>query len=139
MKISRRIKDVIAVGTLTLFLVLGIGSMGPVSAMTLDQPQPLLAFGSTPKELDSRAKSDVDQVVGAGTSDQLEGYAQQAKGELEKSAGKVAGQIEGAAEQAQGRAKTDIGKVKGAVEDATDAAQDAGGDLVEDVKDFFDS
>lgn len=139
MKISRRIKAVFAAGTLTLFLVLGIGSVSPTPAMALDQSQPLLAFGSTAKELDNRAKSDVDQVVGAGTSDQLEGYAQQAKGKLDKNVGKIAGQVEGAAEQVEGRAKADIGKVKSSVDDATDAAQDAGGNLIDDVKDFFDS
>ena len=140
MKLSHCIKSVIAVGSLAVALFISMPGLGtaPAVAAPVSSSHSLLAVSPTAKDLDRKAKSDVDSLVGAGTSDQLEGYTQQAKGLVQEKTGDLASQAEGIAEQVQGRAKTDIGQVKGAVEDATDAVEDKGETLIDNVKDFFD-
>ena len=78
------------------------------------------------EKLDEKAKSDLDKVAGVGTSEQLEGKAQQA-----------ASAIEGTIEQAKGKAKEDIGTTKSAINDATDSLQETGENVTDKVKNFF--
>ena len=136
MKILSRIRSAIAAGGLALTLFLGIQSLYAAPAMATPQQPSFLA--ATAQQLDSRAKSDVNRVAGAGTADRLEGYVDQAAGTVEKKAGKVASAIEGTADQVQGRAKADIGRVKGAAEDTAEAAGESGENLIDNVIDFFD-
>ena len=135
MKILSRIKSAIAVGGLALTLLMGFQTFSLAPATAAPQQPTILA--ATAQQLDNRAKNDVNKIAGAGTASQLEGYVDQAKGKIEKNAGKVASAVEGTADQVQGRAKSDIGQVKGAVEDAAEAAGETGEGLVDNVKDFF--
>lgn len=85
----------------------------------------------------SRAADAVDQVVGEGTSAQIEGKAQRDIGTVKRSVGEVTGQAEGAADQVKGKVKGDIGRTQDAAEDAKDAAEDATEGFVDSVKDLF--
>ncbi|MEO1378468.1 MAG: CsbD family protein, partial [Cyanobacteria bacterium J06635_10] len=71
-----------------------------------------------------KAQNDVDTVLGAGTSDRIEGLTEQTVGNIEQNLGKVSGQAKGLAKQAQGRAKEDIGRTKNAAEDIADKLED---------------
>ncbi|HIK31270.1 MAG TPA: CsbD family protein [Oscillatoriales cyanobacterium M59_W2019_021] len=89
------------------------------------------------QDLDSKAKSDLDTVAGAGTSDKLEGQVDQALGKAQRDLGKVSGQVEGAARQAKGKAKEDIGTTRQAIENAADNAEDASDSAFDSIKNFF--
>lgn len=85
----------------------------------------------------SLAVAAVDDVIGEGTSNQIEGKVQRDLGKAERSIGKVTGQAEGAADQVTGKVKSDIGRTQEAAEDLGDTAEDAGEGLVDSIKDLF--
>ncbi|WP_346292365.1 CsbD family protein [Sphaerothrix gracilis] len=88
-----------------------------------------------------RAKRETDRMLGAGTSDKVEGAVEGTVGKAKRQAGDqfddFGTQVEGAAEQAEGRVKRDIGRAKGAAAEASDKAEDAGESLIDNIKDFF--
>lgn len=115
---------------------------------------------------DNIAAEAVDQVFGEGTSDKIEGKAQEDIGTAKKKAGEMSGQTDGAIDQIQGKAKEDIGTVKRNIAEMTgqtegtidqaqgqakqamgeaknrldkagDDAQEASGNIVDSVKDLF--
>ena len=119
-------------------VLLTVFSQGILTAPAIAAPHlrtaPLMAAASNPAE---QAKSALDSMVGSGTSEQLEGKADQAAGSVQRAVGKVTGQAEGAAKQAQGKAKEDIGTTKSALEDAGKEAQSASESMIDNVKEFF--
>ncbi|MCM1981694.1 CsbD family protein [Lyngbya confervoides] len=141
MDIFSRCKKAIAIGGLFLTLTFGFSGNGSSLAIagSLDSVHPLIAVTSTAQDLDSQIKRGLDNMAGSGTSDQLEGAAQQAAGAIKKQVGQVTRQAEGTADQIQGRAKADIGRVKGSAEDLGEAAERSGESLMDNIKDFFDS
>ncbi|MDJ0724997.1 MAG: CsbD family protein [Prochloraceae cyanobacterium] len=101
-------------------------------------PVATIAFDSdTAEKLDKKAKEGLDSVAGSGTSEQLEGKAQQAAGAVKENVDKLSSQAKGKFEQAKGKAKEDIGKTKSAIEDASASVQDAAEDTADKVKGFF--
>lgn len=78
-----------------------------------------------------RAERKVDSQVGAGTTNQVKGKAQEELGRAQRQFGDEA---EGTARELRGKVQKNVGQAQEAAEDA---AEDAGG-LVEKVKDFFD-
>ena len=86
----------------------------------------------------SRAVDELDQVVGEGTSDQIEGKVQRDIGTVERNVGKVTGQVEGAAKQVEGKVKSDIGRTQAATENARDNAENTAEGFIDSVKDLFD-
>ena len=89
------------------------------------------------QQMDRKAKSDLDEVAGAGTSDRLEGKVDRAAGKAKQELGKAQGQVEGAVQQAKGKAKEDIGTTKQAIENAADNVEDASDSAIDSVKNFF--
>lgn len=98
----------------------------------------LIAFGfNKNNNIREKAKNDVDKVLGAGTSDRIEGLTEQTVGNIEQNLGKVSGQAKGLAKQAQGRAKEDIGRTKNAAEDIADKIEDTTESTADGILDFF--
>lgn len=77
-----------------------------------------------------RAERKVDSQVGAGTTNQIEGKAQEELGRAQRQFGNEA---EGTARQVRGNVQKNVGQAQEAAEDA---AENAGG-LVDKVKDLF--
>ncbi|MEM9925654.1 MAG: CsbD family protein [Cyanobacteria bacterium P01_D01_bin.50] len=94
----------------------------------------LIAFGSNDG---NSIKDNFDTVLGAGTSDKIEGKAEQAVGNVKQNIGKISGQVEGLAKQAQGRAKEDIGRTKDTAEDVADKIEDTTESTADGILDFF--
>lgn len=103
--------------------------------------------------INDRAAAELDRMSGAGTSDQLEGAAQETVGKVKRGVGRVTGQADnslgdkldsattrmgGAADEAKGKMKRDIGQAKGAADRAGDKAEDKAEGVIESIKDFFD-
>ncbi|NJN24098.1 MAG: hypothetical protein HC810_06530 [Acaryochloridaceae cyanobacterium RL_2_7] len=84
-------------GTLAVALSVGLVSFyyTPAFASVITEPHSVLAISA--KSLDRKAKSDVDEVVGAGTSDTLEGSAQQAQGRAQQKLAQLTNTAEGVA------------------------------------------
>jgi uncharacterized protein YjbJ (UPF0337 family) len=89
------------------------------------------------QNMDRKAKSDLDQVVGWGTSDKIEGQVDKASGKIQRDLGKVQSEAEAAAKQAQGKAKEDIGTTRRAIEKAADNAEDTSDNAIDSIKNFF--
>lgn len=98
---------------------------------------PQLVAANTVEKLDRKAKSDLDAVVGAGTSDKLEGQVDEAVGTVERNLGKMGGEAEGAAKQAKGQAKQSMGEAKSAIDEAADNVEEASEGFMDSVKGFF--
>lgn len=89
------------------------------------------------KQMDRKAKSDLDTVVGSGTSDKLEGQVDKVTGKIQQELGNARGQAEGAAKQVRGKAKEDIGTTKRTVEKAADKVEETTDNAVDSIKGFF--
>ncbi|MGF1604318.1 MAG: hypothetical protein ACFCU8_20360 [Thermosynechococcaceae cyanobacterium] len=83
---------------------------------------------------ESKAKSDLNNTAGAGSSRQVEGVAQQAKGAAQRQFGNTTTQAKGAANQVGGRAKQDLGRVEGTAEGIGSDIQDAAEGITDKVK-----
>lgn len=83
---------------------------------------------------ENKAKSDLNEVVGAGSSRKVEGVAQQAKGSVQRQLGNNTTQAKGAANKVGGRAKQDLGRVEGTAEDIGSEIKDAAEGITDKVK-----
>lgn len=90
------------------------------------------------QEADAKGKSALDRVVGAGTSNQIEGKVNQAIGNTQEELGNTKGRVEGSAKQLKGQTQENIGKAQNTVEKAAYEAQDKSENLIESVKSFFE-
>ena len=117
-------------------LALALTSMPSAMANPLELHPQFLATDVI-QNLDRKAKSDLDQVAGAGTSDKLEGQVDKATGKIQSDLGKVRSEAEGAAKQAQGKAKEDIGTTRRAIEKAADNAEETSDNAIDSIKNFF--
>lgn len=106
--------------------------LAAIAAPSLHQPLATLF-----NKMDDKAKSDLDQAAGAGTSRQLEGAAQRVAGKAQRQFGEVQGKAKGTANQVEGRAKQDLGRVENAAEGIGSEIQDAAEGVTENVKAFF--
>lgn len=104
----------------------------PASASAIAAPTPTILAIS-----DSKAKTNLDTVSGAGTSDRLEGKAQKFAGTVQGKVEEVSGIAKQKAAQAQGKVKEDIGRTKGAIEQKLDETDESTSNLIDNVKDFF--
>lgn len=128
-KLFQTLKQAAKALCLSLLAAVLLNIVAVPGAIALDSDSAELAM--------SRAASEVDRVVGEGTSNQIEGKAQRDIGKVKQSVGKVTGQVEGAADQVKGKVKSDIGRTQQAADNAGDTAEDTMEDLVDSVKDFF--
>lgn len=111
---------------------------------------PAYAAGSTKAAdiINERAATELDSVVGAGTSDQLEGAVEGVVGKAKRGIGRVSGdlndldavgkRLDGAADEIEGKVKRDIGRTKSAVDDIGDDLEDEADGFVESLKSLFD-
>ncbi|MDY7021806.1 MAG: CsbD family protein [Cyanobacteriota bacterium] len=120
-------------------LIVAVGSLGVFSTVSTAQAATL-----SPSSVILAEANPVDQVFGAGTTDQVQGKVKKDIGTVEKAASNVKGQmqeaasnVEGAAQQAEGRAQQDIGRVKGRAEDAGSELEDASNDVGDAFKSLF--
>ena len=86
----------------------------------------------------SRAATELDDKLGAGTSDKIQGKVQQDIGTVKRNVGEVTGQVDGATDQLKGKVNRDIGRTQDAIEDAAESADDAAAGFIESIKDVFD-
>ena len=85
----------------------------------------------------ARAADQLDEMVGEGTSDQLQGKVQQDIGTVKREVGKVAGQVEGATDQVKGRAKEDIGRIEAVADNAEGTVEEVAEGLLDSIKGVF--
>lgn len=105
----------------------GVIFQSPVArALTLDSP-PLVFADSNP----------IDTVFGAGTSDRIQGKAQEDIGTVERKVGDLKGEAKGAARQFKGRAQRDLGKVKNRADRAGSELEEASDNLGDAIEDFL--
>jgi uncharacterized protein YjbJ (UPF0337 family) len=110
---------------LSLLTVVWIGVtinfVSTAQAMTRDS---LIAMESNP----------INEVFGAGTTDKIEGKAEQDIGTIQKNVGQVKKNTEGTIKQIEGRAKQDTGEVKNRLEKASSNLEDASESAIDSVK-----
>ncbi|MBE9100959.1 CsbD family protein [Vacuolonema iberomarrocanum] len=95
-----------------------------------------ILFGGLQTSAIAASNNALDQVAGQGTTDMIQGKAEEDLGTVKRNLGKVTGQVEGAADQAKGRARRDIGRTQNAAQNAVDETGDA---VEETADDFVDS
>lgn len=83
------------------------------------------------------AQNGIDQVAGAGTTNQIQGRAQEDIGRVQRQVDNATSQVEGTAKQIKGRAQQDIGRTQQAAEEAADTVEDATEGFMDAAKDFF--
>lgn len=115
-------------GILLIITVIWIGItinfVSTAQAMTTDS---LIAMESNP----------INEVFGAGTTDKIEGKAEQDIGTIQKNLGQVQKNTEGTIKQIEGRAKQDTGEVKNRLEQAGSNLEDASESAIDSVKSLF--
>lgn len=99
----------------------------------------LIATTDSIQEADAKGKSALDKLVGAGTSNQIEGKVDQAIGKTKEELGNTRQRVEGAAQKLEGQTEENIGKAQNAAEKAAYEAEDKSENLIESVKSFFDN
>lgn len=111
----------------------GLTWTAPANALTVNNV-PLVMADSNP----------LNKIFGAGTTDKMEGKAEQDIGTVKRNAGKVQGgvegaarQVEGAAQQAKGKAQKDIGTVKNKADQVGSKIEEASDDLRDSAEDLF--
>jgi uncharacterized protein YjbJ (UPF0337 family) len=94
--------------------------------------------------VNSRAAAELDRVSGEGTSDKLEGAAQETAGKVKRGISRVGddvngatNQLDGSADQLEGKVKRDVGRAKGAAADAGEDIKEGADGVVESIKSFF--
>ncbi|KST69978.1 CsbD family protein [Mastigocoleus testarum] len=97
----------------------------------------IIALDYNESNLKQKAKSDFDKVLGAGSSDKLEGNVEQAVGNAQQNLGKVTGQAKGVTKRVEGRAKQDIGRTKDAAQDLASDVENKTDNAVDNIRDFF--
>ncbi|MEM6596728.1 MAG: hypothetical protein AAF810_17890 [Cyanobacteria bacterium P01_D01_bin.36] len=89
-----------------------------------------------------RAANELDRVAGQGSSDFIEGIAQESLGKAKRKVGQltddVDSSVDGAADQLEGSLKRDVGSLKNKAENIGDDLGDAAEDALDSVRDFFD-
>lgn len=114
---------------MTVSLSTPIDSGVAIASPTAHQPIAALFGGA-----ESKAKSDLDRTVGAGTSRQLEGAVQEATGTVQRQFGNTQNRAEGTAKKLDGRAKRDLGRVEGTADKIGSEIQDAAEGITDSVK-----
>lgn len=107
-----------------LWTGIAINFIAPAQATTKDN---LIAMESNP----------VDKVLGEGTTDKIEGKAEQDLGTVQKKVGDIKENSQGTIKQIKGRAKQDIGEVKSRLDEAGSDLEDASESTLDAVKSFF--
>ncbi|WP_228055596.1 CsbD family protein [Lusitaniella coriacea] len=141
-KVLRRTQKLLSICLSVAILTLtgmgvGFSWAAPANALTVDRV-PLVMADSNP----------LNKIFGAGTTDKIEGKAEQDIGTVKRNAGKVQGefdgvegaarQVEGAAQQAKGKAQKDIGTVKNKADEVGSNIKESAKDLRDSAEDLFD-
>lgn len=99
----------------------------PVNAINLNGASSVLAANS----------SMVDDMVGDGTTNKIEGKVRQGVGSAEQSLKEAQAEAEGALKQAQGKAQENVGDLQRKTDAASSDLDRASDNVVDAVKDFF--
>ncbi|GEM_PF-1892658 len=99
----------------------------PVNAVNLNSSSSILAANS----------SMVDDVLGEGTTNKVEGMARQGMGTAEQNMKEAQAQAEGSLKQAQGKAQENVGDIQRQSSEAGSDLERASDNVVDAVKDFF--
>lgn len=138
--VSQKIRSLAAKALTGLFIIATVTTVNLGTPLNSDVAiaspvQPVAAlFGRA----DSKAKSDLDTTVGAGTSNKLEGAVQGAAGEVQSRVGNTQNRAEGVAKKLDGKAKRDVGRVQGTASDIGSEVQDAAEGITDSVKGLLD-
>ncbi|MFE4106983.1 CsbD family protein [Almyronema epifaneia] len=141
--VNRFAKAVKAQMAIAIAFFLAVGSVLVVStapamaAVGTDASRVAPGSQAAAEVVQDRAKREADRMLGAGTSNKVEGAIEGTVGKAKRQANDFGTQVEGAAEQAEGKVKRDVGRAKSTAETATDKAGDAGESLIDSIKDFF--
>ena len=105
-------------------------------AFNNQQPQ-LLVNSDIAENLEQKVKKTIDQTMGSGTSDQIEGKLDEAAANVQQKTGEVIVQVEGAMKRAKSKVEQNIGEIKSAAEKASSKIEKASQGFLEQVKGFF--
>ena len=136
MKGTTLIRAAIAISMLVLTVLLGFGINSKPTLAATATSQPLV--GTSAASIDQKVKSEVNDLIGAGTSDQLEGYVQKTKGTAKIKLGQLTNTVENMSNQLEDQVESDITQVKEAFQDAVNIAEDTTETFLEDVKDVLE-
>lgn len=131
------------VSTFACLVILAFGWQGVFSAIAPSATAApthaqIIALNNNVGDNDkANIKTELDRIVGVGTSDRLEGEAEQATGKAQRQVGKISGQAEGTTKQIQGQTKETVGKAKSAIEEAQSEVEEKSEDFIDSVKNFF--
>ena len=109
-----------------------------VSGVAFSTATPALAGNQVANAVQNQAEQAVDQVVGAGTANQIKGRAKEDLGRVQRQVDKATSQVEGATKQFQGKVQKDIGRTQSAAENAAEQLEDTSEGLIDSIKNFFD-
>lgn len=117
-----------------------INSTASAQGLDIQSKPQIIAFGSDDaSDIDQKAKNSFDSVVGAGSSDKIEGSVEQAYGSAQRNLGKVTGQAEGVTKQIEGKTKQSIGETKDAAQDAASNIEDKTDSIIDSIRNFFNN
>ncbi|MEB3279198.1 MAG: CsbD family protein [Lyngbya sp.] len=102
-------------------------SFFPAQALSLNSSSSILATNS----------SMVDNVLGGGTTNTIEGQARQKMGAAQQTMKEAQAKAEGTLKQAQGKAQENVGDIQRQSREAQSDLDRASDNVVDAVKDFF--
>ena len=134
-----RTKMLVATGLIVLMGWIANPAISQAAPLDDDQVESL---ENVSEKMDNKAKADLDNVAGLGTSAQLEGKVERTTGVIQENFGDARDDLEqqvaGTANRLKGNVKEATGGTAKALDNAADDLEDAGEGLVEKVKNFFD-
>lgn len=120
----------------------GANFFNPSGSQTiaLEASSSIVALSNKPvSAMDQTAREMVDEVVGAGTSDRIQGQVDEAIGAATQQVSTTPSQqVKGSLKQVQGQVEQSIGRTKQTAEDLGSQVQAASEEFVKSVQDAFD-
>jgi uncharacterized protein YjbJ (UPF0337 family) len=118
---------------LGVFVSLAVFCSGLLTASFL----PAQALSLNTSSILATNSSMVDNVLGEGTANKVEGKARQAVGAAEKNMKEAQAKTEGSLKQAQGKAQENVGDIQRQSSEANSDLERTSDNVVDAVKDFF--
>ncbi len=100
-------------------------------------PFPAQALNLSHSSILAANSSMVDDVLGEGTTNKIEGKTKRDIGTVEQAIKETQAEAEGSLKQAQGKAQQDLGELQNRGSKAGSDLDDASDNIVDAVKDFF--
>jgi uncharacterized protein YjbJ (UPF0337 family) len=110
----------------------------PLVDFSNDQPAMIALDSSHPlSDVEDKAQRDLDRVFGSGTSNKIEGAAEETFGRAKRQVDGTVNQADGASRQIEGRAKRDIGRTQSSAEKLGEDLKESTENAVDSVRDLF--